>query len=220
VIDLGTIDAETVAKVTAAPDHENCDLIKNCSVAIKPPQDWALLVSPQSLEIDHSVGSLTVFVDGNEVWHWTETQDFNRSKVGTAFSVEDGYILVKFNHEKVATTWRHAKFELIFTAFIPLTPGESCPQPFYYDCGNRRCIREALRCDGVNNCGHSEEEDRCGMDTVSIIVLTTFGTFCIAFCAMVFYLTSRSDDDTGVVSSTWVKPKIKISNAVVYSSVV
>lgn len=38
-----------------------------------------------------------------------------------------------------------------------------CRQPFYFNCGNLRCLREALTCDDNDNCGNGFDEMNCGM---------------------------------------------------------
>lgn len=37
-----------------------------------------------------------------------------------------------------------------------------CDEPFRFNCGNSRCIREVLVCDDRNNCGNAADEKFCG----------------------------------------------------------
>lgn len=90
-----------------------------------------------------------------------------------------------------------------------LGPNEqSCGQVFYYDCGNRRCIREALTCDDYDNCGNNEDETSCGktsdriyriwhlfsgLDALSASLLGGSAIISLVFLLVVLYLDNRPE---------------------------
>ncbi|XDV29625.1 hypothetical protein PO909_032711 [Leuciscus waleckii] len=54
-------------------------------------------------------------------------------------------------------------FSATYEAFEPTDP---CPEMFF--CGNKRCVKPAMRCDGWNDCGDSSDEKNCQCDSSMI----------------------------------------------------
>lgn len=74
---------------------------------------------------------------------------------------------------------------------MSLSNKDICDTAFHFNCGNSRCIRQVLLCDGRDNCGNYEDEAFCGLDTLSASLLFSTLTISLVFMLSVFWFDSH-----------------------------
>ena len=63
----------------------------------------------------------------------------------------------------------------MYTVPIVCTTGnDTCRSHSAFKCGNGKCVHEADRCNGQDDCGNNEDEKQCGQSYVSVSVNVEF----------------------------------------------
>lgn len=112
-----TKDSSHVARVKAAEQEDLCDVVRNCSVFFQPPAGHSLLVTALAVDNGNDIGSLSVHIDNNPVWHWDDDNEFNKSLDFSQHSEVDGAVGIAVTVRTVTTVWRNFKVNIILTAF-------------------------------------------------------------------------------------------------------
>ena len=103
-----------------------------------------------------SSDQLIVSLDRNRVKHFNG-YDSNQE----IYISDNNEVSLTFLTSSSKTSSDGKNFELILTAFVAANgSGECGDRNIWFNCGDNRCVRKSLVCDGVGNCVTNEDESQ------------------------------------------------------------
>lgn len=115
---LEVSDSKSIAIIRAYAKNETCEVARNCSLTIRAPENQGIVVTPLRVDIEHNVGSLSVLLDDHMIWYWDKKWSPSNDSQPEAAAAINGTVEITFETQRKASTWRHADFEILVTAFI------------------------------------------------------------------------------------------------------
>lgn len=123
----------------------------NCSLTISPPDGHSIMIDVKQLMISERDATLRVINAKSHQVLISNTHANGSSDENFRNDVANDLTVQLITHAYIND--KQVEVQIILTSFMEKDPDGQCPDAFYYDCANHRCIREILHCDDVDNCG-------------------------------------------------------------------